>query len=193
MANDPNTYYAKPNETVDGSKLPSNITDIQGAGGNNITLAGNLFTYRSGTGKDNIVGQLNYSQIILGNSSNAVANLQTGLIQNNGFGGSDTITNVNNIWTGGTNSYSATIIGNTLNNQFWLNNDNNTIDGGGGSDEVLMVKKLSTNYSYFFITLPLLPTSPPQQPTLLTYLSWLELVQSFPFWHQGQLNFSQSS
>ena len=54
MANDPNTYYAKPNEIVDGNKLASNITTIQGAGGNTVTISSGLLKYSAGPGNNNI-------------------------------------------------------------------------------------------------------------------------------------------
>jgi len=135
MANDPNTYYAKPNEVVDGSKLPSNITNIQGAGGNKINLSGNLFTYYAGSGNDTITGTTSmYTQFFLGNTSNVIANFNTGVIENNGAGGSDIATNITGIWTTNSTKLSTNIFGNSLVNQFYLQSDNNTIDGGGGVD-----------------------------------------------------------
>ena len=147
MANDPNTYYAKPNEVVDGSKLPSNITNIQGAGGNIVTLVNNQ-SYIAGPGNNNITTTGGWSNYIFWYASGNVSiNLKTGVVANNGFGGVDTISNLKNVMTGGGLS-SSTLIGDEKDNQFWMLSDNNTVVGGGGSDTIIFYQADYANYSW---------------------------------------------
>ena len=132
MANDPNTYYANPNETVDGSKLPSNITSIQGAGGNKINLY-RYQTYIPSAGSDIIIGDISNESHIGFYYSNQpiVVNMLTGVISNNGFGFSAQETGIHTIHTGSLNS---TIIGDNSNDTFWINGGNNNISAGTGKN-----------------------------------------------------------
>ncbi len=116
MANDPNTYYAIPNELVDGAKLPLNIKSIQGAGGDVISLAQGQ-TYISGPGNNNITcpnpSLVDPSKFgfyaFFGATQPADINLQSGIVSNNGFGGVDKISGIDSVATGSSNSR---IIGN---------------------------------------------------------------------------------
>jgi hypothetical protein len=132
MANDPNTYYAKPNETVDGSKLPSNISSIQGAGANTVQLSGNQ-GYLARPGNNKVFGVTGQSTTYINwyGSGAFSINLETGIVANNGFGGSDSILNIKNVHTG-SGLTSTTIVGDSQNNEFWLLSDNCTITGSGG-------------------------------------------------------------
>ena len=92
MAISGNTDTLAPNQTVDGSTLPSSVTQIIGAGGDNVTLWQNQ-VYQDGPG-NNTINFIDYNNETLGywNATQPVnINLQTGIVSNNGFGGIDTI------------------------------------------------------------------------------------------------------
>jgi len=148
MANSPNIYYAKPNEIVDGSKLPSNIWNIQGAGANTVQLSGTQ-GYIAGPGNNKIFGVTGQSTTYVNwQGSGAFSiNLETGIVANNGFGGSDSISNIKNVHTGG-GLTSTTIVGDSQNNQFWPLSDNCTITGGGGVDLIIFGAKDVTSSQY---------------------------------------------
>ena len=133
MANDPNTYYAKPNEVVDGSKLPSNIVRIQGAGGNTIKLADSQ-AYFAGIGNNTVSGTGNnfYGWDSKGASGDVILNLKTGIVSNNGFGGSDQISNIKFIGQGYNLNSITAIFDNEIHN-IDLGQCTSFITGNGGN------------------------------------------------------------
>jgi hypothetical protein len=149
-SNLPNTYYAQPNQTVNGANIPSSNNNIVGAGGDTILLASGQ-GYIAGPGNNKItgvIGQYSNYQDWYG-SGNFNINLATGLVSSNGFGGTDTISNIENVATGG-GLTSSTIVGDSQNNQFWMLSDNVTITGGGGFDTVIFWKNPSSQYNLTF-------------------------------------------
>jgi hypothetical protein len=142
-----NTYYAQPNQTVNGANIPSSDNTIIGAGGDTIILANNQ-NYAAGPGNNNVSiasGQWGTYLDWYGSGAFSI-NLSTGIVSNNGFGGVDTISNIENVMTGGGLS-SGTIIGDSKNNQFWMLSDNNTVTGGGGFDTVIFYQIPSSQYT----------------------------------------------
>jgi len=145
------TYFGTNNsDVIDGNKLTSDTYWIDAGFGDDIIILAPYQGYISGPGNNSITGVGQYNSYSLWNANqNAYINLQTGIVSNNGFGGVDKIANIDVVQTGNKNS---NIVGNNLNNSFWINGGNNTIYGNGGFDKAIFYQQNSTAFkiSYDF-------------------------------------------
>jgi len=142
-----NTYYAQANQTVQGSQYPS--MDIVGAGGDTIYLGGNnnKNTYIPGLGHDTLIGDGSQnSQIAFFYATQPVViNLLTGIVSNNGNGGTDSEPGIETVHTGNTNT---TIIGDDKNDTFWINGGNNNVTGGAGLNQANYHGQSASNFAF---------------------------------------------
>jgi len=153
MAISGNTDTLVPNQTVDGSTLPNNVTNIVGAGNDTVTISGSVNRYITGPG-NNIITFTNGGGYLFGGNNptgDVTVNLLLGTIQN-GFGGVDQVYGVGYVGANASSLTSVTIISDSKYHIFDLGDVNATVTGGSGGCQVTMFTEPMSQFK-------ILPTS----------------------------------
>jgi len=152
MAISGNTDLLDPNQTVDGRILPNSVTTIVGAGGDTVTINGSLNqSYYSGPGNNKITyingGGYSFAQ---NSTGDVIVNLPLGIIQNNGFGGTDSIISSNWTWYGcnALSLNSITIYSDSLNHVFDMGDVNATLNGTVSATGATFWQQSSTQFNF---------------------------------------------
>ena len=144
-----NNYTLTPNEKIDGSTLPSSVNTIVGAGGNVVTLGSNQ-SYQDGPGNNtiNFVAYNNETLNYWKATQPVNINLQTGIVSNNGLGGTDTLKGLQYLGYINLADSNANVIGGQYQMHYGVNNGNTTITGGSTGNDFIEFYNPISNYTY---------------------------------------------